>query len=927
VAQAGPEAERPLTGSAVRAGGNMAPAYDASGEAAVYAAWEAKDAFAPRPPRRRGTADDPEHFSLVMPPPNVTGVLHSGHAMDNQIPDVLVRFHRMRGDSVEWVPGMDHAGIATHARVEAKLREEGTSRHAIGRERFLERAWAFAREHRDVIRAQLKLLGVSADWAREAFTLDEVRARAVREAFVRLYEQGLMYRARAIIQWCPSCGTALSDIEVEHEERPGHLWYFAYPLAEGEAEAGGPAEVVVATTRPETVFGDVAVAVHPEDERYRALVGRHLVHPLTGRRMPVVADAAVVADFGTGAVKVTPDHDPVDFEIAARHGLSGVRVLGDDATVLPVAGPPFAGLDRYAARERVVEAMRAMGRLVRVEEHTSSVGHCTRCGTVVEPVASPQWFVRMRPLAEPVAQAVRDGRLRLHPAHFEKVLLEWIDNLRDWCVSRQLWWGHPVPAWYGACGSVIVAREQPRRCPTCGEEGLQPDPDVLDTWFSSGLWPLSVFGWPDRGEAFARWYPTSILSTGYDILFFWVFRMAVLGYHFTGRMPFGDVLLHGLMRDELNRKVSKSLGNGVDVAEVIRTHGSDALRYAVTFGVTPGNDIRYREERTLAGRNLANKIWNATRFARPYLEQAERLGLGQRDGVPARASADPRDRWILSRLEEARAAVEGELLAFEVGEGLRRAQDVFWDTLCDWYLEMAKPRLRGDEGEASRLDCLATLDAAVERVLRLLHPFAPFVTEAAWQALPGREGLLMTQSWPAFPADRSPAAEAAVEPVLEAVRRVRNLRRAFRLPPGRRLGVEVAVPDEGARASWDALSGVLVHLAGADPLSVREAATGGAGWVTEVVPGATVLVALGQAVDLAAEVGRLEAEAAQLEKERERIAARLTNPGYLAKAPADVVEGDRVRVADLEEQAARARRRRDELAAALAGTEGRGAAS
>ena len=904
--------------AAAEEAGAVAATYDPALEEGIYRSWQEADAFAPRPARRAGSVADPCRFSLVMPPPNVTGVLHSGHAMDNQIPDVIVRFHRMRGDSVEWMPGTDHAGIATHARVEAALREEGTTRHDIGRERFLERAWAFALEQRETIRGQLRLLGVSADWAKESFTLDAERSRAVREAFVRLYESGHIYRERAIIQWCPVCRTALSDVEVEHEDTPGHLWHFAYPLAPEARAAGRPETVTVATTRPETVFGDVAVAVHPDDARYRDLVGLSLIHPLTGRRLPIVADPSVEREFGTGAVKVTPDHDPLDFEIARRHGLAGVRVIADDGTLLPIAGPPFAGLAREQARALVVEAMRAAGRLVGVTDHVSSVGYCTRSHTVVEPLASPQWFVRMQPLAEPVVAAMADGRLRLHPEHFAKVLTTWIEARRDWCISRQLWWGHPIPAWHSACGSVIVARSAPDACPTCGERDLTADPDVLDTWFSSGLWPLSVFGWPERTEALATWYPTSILSTGYDILTFWVFRMAVLGQRFTGTMPFRDVLLHGLMRDEQNRKISKSLGNGVDVAEVIRRYGSDALRYAVIFGLTPGNDIRYREERTLAGRNLANKIWNAARFARPYLAEAVAAGLGQRDGAYATEQGDARDRWILARIERARLAVERGLLGFEVGEALRAAQDVFWDDVCDWYLEMSKPRLRGEEGEASRSACLATLDAALERVLRLLHPFAPFVTEAAWRNLPGRQGLLMLAAWPVFPEAADDQAEAELGPVLEGVRRLRNLRRAFRLPPTRRLSVTVVAADERAEAAWRALLPVLGRLGLADPVEVTRTAAVGRGVVSEVVPGATLLIALGGAVDLAAEARRLSDEADGLSAERARLAARLDNPGFRAKAPARVVAADEARLGELDDALTRVRGQRAALLGALA---------
>lgn len=908
-----PELEMELAAQPSAPEERSARTYDVTQEAAIYRFWESAGYFRPRPPRRDGREGDPNRFTVVMPPPNVTGILHSGHAMDNQIPDVLVRFHRMRGDEVVWVPGMDHAGIATHARVDALLRSEGTSRLEIGRERFLERTWAFALEHRETIRSQLRLLGVSVDWQREAFTMDEDRAKAVREAFVRLYQDGLIYRSRAVISWCPQCRTALSDVEVEREDTNGHLWFFVYPLLESDRKAGLPMEVTVATTRPETLFGDVAIAVHPDDARYRDLVGRRVLHPLTGRVMPIVADPAVEFDFGTGAVKITPDHDPVDFEIAARHGLPGIRVIDDEGRLTRAAGDRV-GMDRAVARTEVVAAMEGLGRLAKTEDHVSSVGHCSRCHSVAEPLASPQWFVRMGPLVKPVLRALDEGELRIHPDHFDKVLRNWIDGIRDWTISRQLWWGHPIPAWYSACGEVIVAREAPKACPVCGETELTPDPDVLDTWFSSGLWPFSVFDWPGRSEDLARYYPTSVLATGYDILLFWVLRMAVMGTHFLGEVPFRDVLLHGLLRDEQGRKVSKSLGNGVDVAEVIRDYGSDALRYAVTFGVTPGNDIRYREDRTLAGRNLANKIWNAVRFAGGHLETAQAEGASVRADTTTVRGRHLQDRWILSRLEAGREAAEQSLLGLEIGEALRTTQDLFWNEVCDWYLEMVKPRLRGEEGDASRREAQITLNVVMERSLRLLHPFAPFVTEAAWQELPGRVGALMMQPWPEDPTARDAEAEHLVEPVLEAIRRVRNVRREFRLAPTLPLALTVVPSEPGSAEGFRELEGTLRHLGRLREVQVQgpqEARPGGT--VAESAVGVALFVHVGEVVDLKAEAARMAGDVKSLADEAARIDQRLQNPGFRAKAPAEVVERDRIRREDLVARAELLRLRLEDL--------------
>lgn len=877
--------------------GSLPKVYDPrDAEPRIHALWEEQRAFVPS-----GTSR--VTFSVVMPPPNVTGILHIGHAMDDQIPDVLVRHHRMKGERVVWVPGMDHAGIATQAKMVERLQAEGKKRQDLSREQFVARTRELAAEHRDVIGSQLRRLGVSADWNHEAYTLDDQRAAAVREVFVRLYERGLIYRDRLMTQWCPGCGTTLSDTEVEHEEEDAALYRVAYEAADGDGE------ITVATVRPETIPGDVAIAVHPEDPRYAEWIGRRVRHPLTGALLPVVADEAVDPEFGTGAVKITPAHDPVDFEVGRRRHLPEIRVIGDDGRLTVEAGRAYQGMSREDARRAVIHDLAEAGLLRGEDPYRHAVGRCYRCGSAVEPRPSPQWFCRMAPLAARALDFLDRGELEIVPARFEKVLRTWLEGLRDWCVSRQLWWGHPIPAWHGACGHVIVARNTPASCPICKETRLTPDPDVLDTWFSSALWPFTVFGWPSRTEDLAQYYPTSVLSCGYDILFLWVSRMLMEGLEFLGQVPFRKVLLHGLVRDAQGRKMSKSLGNGVDPVAVIGDYGSDALRFSLTWGITPGNDLRFRPDRVEAGRNLANKIWNAGRFAAPYLAAT----LDER----SQAASEPTlaDRWILSRLYGAAAQVERHLDALEVGEALRVAHDAFWGDLCDSYLEWVKARLTGSSAP-DQARAQITLREAVSVVLRLLHPFMPYVTEALWQELPGFDGLVARAAWPEGPEDAE--AEAAVAPVLEAIHRVRNLRREFHVQAGAKLGVVVRASGS-SRAGFLALAHAAARLMGADVSITDPTAPPPSRALTERVSGAELSVVLGEDIDLMAESTRLDKERQALVQEQARLARRLADPGFRAKAPQAVREQDEERSADLQERLARLDERADRLAALLEG--------
>lgn len=857
-------------------------------EAKWYAFWEREGLFSPN-----GAPDAPV-FSMVIPPPNVTGVLHLGHALNNTWQDILARYHRMRGEVTLWLPGTDHAGIHTQIKVEEALRERGLSREALGRDAFLAEVWAWREKYGGIILDQLRKLGCSVDWTRLRFTLDAGLSRAVTEVFVRLYEEGLIYRGEYIINWCVSCRTALSDIEVDHEDTPGRLWRLRYPL-----EDGGFVEV--ATTRPETMLGDTALAVHPDDDRYRRLVGRRAILPLVGRALAIVADAYVDPAYGTGVVKVTPAHDPNDFAIGERHQLPRVKVIGEDGRMTAEAGP-YAGLTRDEARARVLADLAAQGYLVGEDAIVHAVGHCQRCGTVVEPMLSRQWFVRMRPLAEPALAAAESGRVRFVPERFAKVYRNWLENIHDWCISRQIWWGHRIPAYYCQdCGATVVARTAPTVCPTCGGARFEQDPDVLDTWFSSALWPFSTLGWPERTPDLERFYPTTVLSTGYDIIFFWVARMIMQGLHFTGEVPFRTVLLHGLIRDAEGRKMSKSLGNGIDPVEVIERYGADALRMSLITGNAPGNDLRFSVTRVEAGQHLANKIWNAVRFLRLNL-----------DGDPAPAPpARDADHWILRELDAAVAAATELLDRFEFGEAARAVTDFFWDRYCDWYIEAVKPRLGdpGPDGAAARY----TLWRVAEQALRLLHPFMPFVTEELWQALPHEGQSIMVASWPVPRGGFNARAAEAFGLAQEAVRTVRNLRAELGIPVQQRIRAVLVPAGAEAEAAWHANAAEIRHLAQLSDWRTATAAERPHPALMGVTTGGSVYIPLEGVVDLTRERERLSKELDAVRRELERVEARLRDTNFRTRAPAEVVAETERRQAALAARQARLAERLEEL--------------
>ncbi len=747
--------------------------YDPSSfEDRLYKTWSERGYFKPSDDRNAPT------YSIVIPPPNITGQLHMGHALDNTLQDVLVRYKRMKGFSTLWVPGTDHASIATEAKIVEAMRREGITKDDIGRDGFLERAWAWKRTYGGRIVEQLKKLGSSCDWSRERFTMDEGCSEAVREVFVRLYEKGLIYRGKRIINWCPKCLTSISDAEVEYEEQPGHFWHIRYPFEDGSGY------VEIATTRPETLLGDTAVAVHPDDERYKNIVGKMLILPLVGRRIPVVADEYVERDFGTGCVKITPAHDPNDFEVGKRHGLEVLDMLTDDAKITDDY-PAYAGMDRYEARKKIVADLEEQGCLISVEDHVHNVGTCYRCGTTVEPKASLQWFVKMEPLARPAIDAVRDGRIKFVPERFEKNYFHWMENIRDWCISRQLWWGHRIPAYYCAdCGETVVAKEAPERCPKCGGTSLTQDPDTLDTWFSSALWPFSTMGWPDDTDDLRRFYPTSTLVTGYDIITFWVSRMIFSGLEYTGKIPFDTVLIHGLVRDAQGRKMSKSLGNGIDPLEIISKYGADALRYALATGNSPGNDMRFSDEKIEAARNFANKLWNAARFVMMNLT-IDKIAL------PDEGDLAIEDKWILTKLKKTAAAVSQNLDRFEIGIALSILYDFVWDVYCDWYIELAKPSMNAENSKRSE-NTQNVLAYVLREILTMLHPFMPFITEEIYTNLPDADETIMLRRFteaddiPSFPEE-----EGAMERVIDAIRAIRARRAEMNVPPSRKAKVTI----------------------------------------------------------------------------------------------------------------------------------------
>ncbi len=881
---------------------SMPPRYEPQKvEERLYREWEEGGYFTPQiDPNRKP-------FVISMPPPNVTGSLHMGHAMFVTLEDLMIRWHRMLGDPTLWLPGTDHAGIATQVVVERELAKEGKSRHELGRERFLERVWAWKERYGGRITLQLRRLGASCDWTREKFTLDPDLSYAVRHTFKRLYDDGLIYRGHRIINWCPRCLTALSDLETEHKEVEGSLWYIRYPI---EGEEGR--YVVVATTRPETMLGDTGVAVHPEDERYRDLIGKTAVLPILGRRLRIVADEAVDPEFGTGAVKVTPAHDPNDYEIAGRHDLPAVNVMNEDGTMNEAAGP-YAGLDRYACRQKLVEDLEAQGYLVGVEVHTHSVGHCQRCGTVVEPRLSLQWFVRMKPLAEPALEVVRSGEIRILPERFTKVYVHWLENIQDWCISRQLWWGHRIPAWYCAdCGATSVTdAETLEACQACGSPNVEQDPDVLDTWFSSALWPFSTLGWPRDTQDLRYFYPTTVMETGYDILFFWVARMIMMGLYCTGKIPFRWVYLHGLVRDEKGRKMSKTLGNVVDPLEVIETYGADALRYTLATGSAPGEDLNLDLRKVEAARNFANKLWNAARLVEGNLTES---AVNAEPLTPETPGLRLEDRWILSRYDRLVAEVNRLLGAFHFGEAGRQIRDFLWDEFCDWYLEAAKIRLYGEDEAAAEV-ARRVAYTVLEGSLRLLHPYMPFVTEEIWRHLTARArtrpASLMVAPYPQSDGRfREPKAEEAFGLLQALIREIRNARAEYGIKPGQAVPLIVAAGErlpllEEARE-------LLVRLAGVDPERLtltdrlearpRQAAALVVGTVEAFLP-------LAELIDLEAERTRLRKRIAETERRIAGLEARLRNPNFVEKAPPAVVEGARAQLEEAQAEAVRLKAR------------------
>ena len=856
----------------------LAKTYDpASFEDRIYKNWCDKNYFAPDPDESKPA------FSVVIPPPNVTGQLHMGHALDETLQDILVRAKRMQGYSTLWVPGTDHAGIATQIKVEESLRKnEGLTRYDLGREKFLERVWAWKEQYGGRIISQLKKLGTSCDWSRERFTMDEGCSRAVREVFVNLYEKGLIYRGNRIINWCPHCITALSDAEVEYTEQAGSFWHIRYPI---DGEDG---YVEIATTRPETMFGDTAVAVNPNDEENRHLIGKQLILPIVGRKIPVVADEYVEIGFGTGCVKITPAHDPNDFEVGKRHNLEIIRVMNDDATMNAYAGK-YEGMDRYECRKALVKDLEEQGYLIKTVPHAHNVGTCYRCNTTVEPLTSHQWFVKMEPLAGPALEVVRDGRVRFEPERFTKIYTNWMENVHDWCISRQLWWGHRIPAFYcDACGHMEVSKEDITVCPKCGAP-LRQEEDVLDTWFSSALWPFSTLGWPDKTADLARYYPTSVLVTGYDIIFFWVARMVFSAMEHMGKEPFSTVFIHGLVRDAQGRKMSKSLGNGIDPLEIIEKYGADALRFALASGNAPGNDMRFSDEKIESARNFANKLWNASRFVLmnlPEEEDAELLTL------PAEEELAKEDKWVLSRLNETAKTVNASLANYELGVALSTIYDFTWDILCDWYIELCKSRLYDKESEGAKV-ARRVLVYVLSATLKLLHPYMPFITEEIYSALPHTEESIMIAAYPTEKGKLAFTAEAEdMERVLDSIRAIRARRAEMNVPPSRRakLFVVTRYPETYRNAIP-----FFEKLASASSLEIVDAYTADDA-VSIVTDAATVYIPMADMIDLDKERARLSAELKKTEGEIARLAGKLSNEGFLAKAPAAVVEGEKAKL-------------------------------
>ena len=841
----------------------------------LYAEWMEKGYF-------RAEVDPAKiPFTIVIPPPNITGQLHLGHALDNTIIDILIRFKRMQGYSALYLPGCDHASIATEVKIVEQMKKEGLSKQDVGREEFLRRAWEWKEKFGGRIVEQLKKMGVSCDWSRLAFTMDENCSRAVREVFVNLYEKGLIYRGDRIINWCPGCKTALSDAEVEYSEDASYFWHLKYPVKDSDES------ITVATTRPETMLGDTAVAVNPKDKRYEHMIGKTLVLPLVGREIPVIADEYVDMEFGSGAVKITPAHDPNDFEVGLRHDLEVIRVMNDDGTMNDKAGK-YAGMDRFAAREAIVEDLKACCALVRIEPHAHNVGHCYRCKSTVEPIVSKQWFVRMAPLAKPAIDAVTRNKIKFTPDRFSKIYYNWMEGIRDWCISRQLWWGHRIPVWYCQdCGEMIVSKTDATVCPHCGSHALKQDEDVLDTWFSSALWPFSTLGYPEKTEDFNYFYPTDVLSCGYDIIFFWVARMIFSGIAHTGKVPFRDVLLHGIVRDEQGRKMSKSLGNGIDPLEVIDEYGADSLRFSLITGVAPGNDSRYSKGKVEAGRNFMNKIWNASRFV---LMNAEGENIPPLSEVKLTAP----DKWIISRLESTIKEVTLNMNKFELGIAAGALYDFMWSDFCDWYIELCKSALYSENKE-KKAATLSVLCFVLENALKLLHPFVPFITEEIYRNIPGTSGSIMVADFPRYNSKLAYRKEAqAFGVIMDVIKAVRNMKTTVNCPPAKKVKLFIAAQN---KRLFTANANALLKLAGASGMEfVESGADVGERTMSQVIDGCTVFVPLGELVDLEKERERLTKELERVVGEIGRADGKLQNRGFLEKAPKALVDAERAKL-------------------------------
>ena len=865
----------------------LAKTYDPKGiEDRIYEKWLEKKYFHAEVDRTK------KPFTIVIPPPNITGQLHMGHALDNTMQDILIRYKRMQGYNALWQPGTDHASIATEVKIIETLKKEGIDKHDLGRDKFLERAWEWKKEYGGRIISQLKKLGSSCDWDRERFTMDEGCNKAVTEVFCKMHEKGWIYKGSRIINWCPVCNTSISDAEVEYEDQAGHFWHIQYPLVDENGQPSKTEFLTFATTRPETMLGDTAVAVNPKDERYTYLKGRKVWLPIVNKAIPVVEDDYVDMEFGTGVVKITPGHDPNDFEVGKRHNLEVINILNDNATINKNGGK-YEGLDRYEARKQIVEELKAQGLLVKIEDYSHNVGTHDRCKTTIEPMVKEQWFVKMDELIKPAVKAVQDGEIQLIPERMEKTYFNWTDNIRDWCISRQLWWGHRIPAYYcDECGEVVVAKEMPGKCPKCGGTHFTQDPDTLDTWFSSALWPFSTLGWPEQTEDLKYFYPTDVLVTGYDIIFFWVIRMIFSGFEQMGEKPFKTVLFHGLVRDSQGRKMSKSLGNGIDPLEIIDQYGADALRLTLITGNAPGNDMRFYNERVEASRNFANKVWNASRFIMMNMEGKEITPV-------TAAELEPVDKWIISKLNSLVKEVTENMDHFELGIAVQKVYDFIWDEFCDWYIEMVKPRLYNSDDTKSQNAALYTLKTVLIDALKLLHPYMPFITEEIFDTLQSEEESIMISSWPVYQAERAFAKEERdIEIIKEAVRGIRNARTGMNVAPSRKAQVYVVSADAGIRQTFEEGKLFFASLAYASEVTIQESKEGIADdAVSVVIPNAAIYMPFTDLVDLSQEIARLTKEQGRLQGEIKRADGMLSNEKFVSKAPAAKIEEEKEKLA------------------------------